>query len=148
MQKWVGSAGVCISEKGQLLMVLQGKPEEEKKWSVPSGGLEKNETLEECCIREVEEETGYRVEIVDEIKLKKGSYEEIQISFEVHYFLVKIVGGERKIQDPDHLIYDIAWKDIDELRTIDFSFPEDKDFLIGLLTKAVAATSHHKECEK
>ena len=30
-------------------MVLQGKEEEEKRWSVPSGGLEKGETLEECC---------------------------------------------------------------------------------------------------
>lgn len=37
MQKWFGSSGVCINENPELLMVLQGKPEEEKMWTVPSG---------------------------------------------------------------------------------------------------------------
>lgn len=60
MNKWVGAAGVCVNSDGQLLMVLQGKPEEEKRWSVPSGGIEQGEALEDCCIREVYEETGYR----------------------------------------------------------------------------------------
>jgi ADP-ribose pyrophosphatase YjhB (NUDIX family) len=118
VQKWFGSSGICINENGELLMVLQGKPEEDKAWSVPWGGQEKNETFEECCVREINEETGYVAEVVDEIKVKKGIYEEINISFEVHYFLVKIVDGERKIQDPDNLIYDVAWKNIDELRNL------------------------------
>ncbi|MBP2078798.1 NUDIX hydrolase [Oceanobacillus polygoni] len=133
MEKWFGSSGVCINEEGQLLMILQGKPEEKKAWSVPSGGKEKNESFQACCIREVEEETGYMVEVVDKIKQKKGSYKENNISFEVHYFLVRIIGGERKIQDPDNLIYDIAWKDVEELKTIDLSFPEDRDFLISYM---------------
>ena len=54
MQQWFGSSGVCINEHGQLLMVLQGKPEEKKTWSIPSGGKEYDETYEECCIREIE----------------------------------------------------------------------------------------------
>ncbi|QGH35965.1 NUDIX domain-containing protein [Gracilibacillus salitolerans] len=133
MEKWFGSSGVCINENAELLMVLQGKPEEDKKWSVPPGGQEKNETFEDCCIREFEEETGYVVELVDELTVKKGSHKELGISFEVHYFLVKIVGGQRKIQDPDHLIYDIAWKNVDELTKLDLSFPEDRDFLIDYI---------------
>jgi ADP-ribose pyrophosphatase YjhB (NUDIX family) len=51
VEKWVGSSGICINENGQLLMVLQGKPEEKKTWSVPSGGKETNESFEECCER-------------------------------------------------------------------------------------------------
>ncbi|PFM45737.1 hypothetical protein COC59_24845 [Bacillus cereus] len=50
--------GVCINESGQLLMVLQGKPEKKKMWSIPSGGKEQRETLEECCIREIKEKNG------------------------------------------------------------------------------------------
>jgi aminoglycoside 6'-N-acetyltransferase len=73
------------------------------------------------------------VELVDEIKVKKGSHKELNISFEVHYFIVKIVDGERKIRDPDNLIYDIAWKNIDELKELDLSFPEDRKFLIGCI---------------
>src|SRR5690554_6169413 len=119
MRKWFGSSGVCINDHGEVLMVLQGKPEEDKKWSIPSGGQEGNETLEECCVRELREETGYDVEVIEEIMVKKGAYEEINISYEVHYFLVNIIGGERKIQDPDNLIYDIAWKTVEELKSLE-----------------------------
>jgi 8-oxo-dGTP pyrophosphatase MutT (NUDIX family) len=77
VQKWFGSSGVCINEIGQLLMVLQGRPEEKKTWSIPSGGREYDETFEECCIREIEEETGYTGEIVEEIKIKRLTYEHL-----------------------------------------------------------------------
>jgi ADP-ribose pyrophosphatase YjhB (NUDIX family) len=43
---WEGASCICINE-GKLLMVLQGKPEEEKLWSYPSGGREAGESLEE-----------------------------------------------------------------------------------------------------
>lgn len=133
MQEWFGSAGLCINENGEILMVLQGKPEEDKTWSIPSGERGENETYGECCVREINEETGYIAEVLDKIKIKKGVYEEVNISFEVHYFLAKIVAGERKIQDPDHLIYDIAWKNSDELKELKLSFPEDRDFLIDYI---------------
>lgn len=53
MKRWIGTAAICINDRNEVLMVLQGKQEEEKLWSVPSGGLEEGEMLEECCIREV-----------------------------------------------------------------------------------------------
>lgn len=141
MQKWFGSSGVCINENGDLLMVLQGKPEEKKTWSIPSGGKEHNETFQECYVREIEEETGYIAEIVEEIKVKRGIYEHLNISFEVHYFLVKTVGGIRNFQDPDNLIYDIAWKNVDEIKTLELSFPEDRDFLMDYITKEYKSQS-------
>lgn len=135
MQKWLGSSGVCINENGQLLMVLQGKPEERKTWSIPSGGKDHEETFEECCIREFKEETGYTVEIIEEIKVKKRTYEHLSISAIAHYFFVKIGGGKRNFQDPDNLIYDIAWKNLDEIQTLKLTFPEDRNFLINYIKK-------------
>lgn len=44
------AAAVCIRE-GKLLMVLQGKPEDDKTWSVPSGQIEFGECYEDCCKR-------------------------------------------------------------------------------------------------
>ncbi|WP_409272156.1 NUDIX hydrolase [Neobacillus sp. SCS-31] len=129
MLKWAGAAGICINEQGNILMVLQGKPEEVKKWSVPSGGVEEGESFRECCRREFQEETGFLVEVLDEVKVKKGTYEGFLV--EVRYFIVKIVGGNRKIQDPDNLIWDISWKSKEDLATLDLSFPEDRDFLLG-----------------
>jgi ADP-ribose pyrophosphatase YjhB (NUDIX family) len=130
MEKWIGSAGICVNNIGQVLMVLQGKPEEEKVWSVPSGGQEQGETLEECCIREVHEETGYEVKVLDKLFEKIGIHNNIE--FTVTYFKIEIVGGMAKIQDPDKLIYDISWKSIDDIMKLELSFPEDRDFLLSL----------------
>ncbi|RLQ92424.1 NUDIX hydrolase [Falsibacillus albus] len=133
MLKWEGSTAVCLNVHGEVLMVLQGKPEESKTWSVPTGGRDTGESFEACCVREVEEETGYKVDIVDKIKIKTGTYEELQVTYEAHYFAVKVVGGERKIQDPDQLIYDIAWKSINDLVELELTFPEDRCFLIDFI---------------
>ncbi len=135
MNNWFGSSGLCINDKGQLLMVLQGKSKEKKLWSMPTGGREDNETFEQCCMREIKEETGYLTEIVEEIKIKRVVYETVNIIAEIHYYSVKIVGGGRSIQDPDGLIYDIAWKGIEELKTLKLTYPEDRNFLMQFIRK-------------
>ncbi|WP_051488786.1 NUDIX domain-containing protein [Cytobacillus firmus] len=123
MKKWLGSAGVCIRGH-KVLMVLQGTADEPKRWSVPSGGLEEGETFEECCIREIREETGFEVRVIRPIYKKESS------GGEVRYYEVEIIGGKATIQDPDQLIYDIDWKSLEELRTLELCFPEDRNFLI------------------
>ena len=128
MNQWIGACGVCINSDKQLLMVLQGIPEEEKRWSVPSGGLEQGETLEECCIREVYEETGYLCKIIKKVKEKSGAYGPVE--YLVTYYEVEIVGGQPTIHDPDGLIYEIAWKTPEQIKKLEFSFPEDKEFLL------------------
>lgn len=47
--------GLVENEKGQVLFIYRNG-----KWDLPKGGIEKNETIEETSIREVEEETGCR----------------------------------------------------------------------------------------
>ncbi|PEM47345.1 NUDIX hydrolase [Bacillus wiedmannii] len=133
METWIGCAAVCINEKNEVLMVLQGQKGEEKRWSVPSGGLEKGETLEECCIREVWEETGYNVEVVNKIYEKEGITYGVPVY--VYYYVVKKIGGSMKIQDPDELIHEIAWKRIDEMKELTLSFPEDYKVLNKYINK-------------
>ena len=62
-------------------------------WAIPSGGKENDETFKECCVREIEEETGYLTEILEEIKIKRITYEKLAIVAEVHYFLVRYTGS-------------------------------------------------------
>lgn len=127
---WEGSSCICLHE-GRLLMVLQGTPEEEKRWSVPSGGLERGETLEECCVREVWEETGYLVKIKEKLHVKEGI--SFGMQFKVQYFSAEIVRGSPKFQDPDGLIYDIRWVSFEELKLLNMSFPEDRELLMNYL---------------
>lgn len=128
---WKGAAAVCINDENKLLMVLQGKPEEEKRWSVPSGGIEKGETFEQCCSRETWEETGYKVAVGEQVHEKSG--ESYGIAYTVRYFACDVIGGTPAIQDPDGLIHDVAWKSADDLRALSLCFPEDLPFLLNVL---------------
>lgn len=125
--EWAGAAALCI-KNGRVLMVKQGTPEEKKTWTVPSGGRETGETLEQCCIRETLEETGYKVTVIDKIHEKY-----IEGYVHVTYFLVDVNDGSPRFQDPDDLIYDIAWKSAKEIKGLDLAFPEDRDFLMEQL---------------
>lgn len=57
---------------------------------IPGGGLESGETPEECCAREVREETGYIVKPVFHFLTVNEYYEEYK--FISHYFLCDIIG--------------------------------------------------------
>ena|SRR5690625_4209794 len=128
MKKLYGAAAVCINEKGELLMVKQGTPEEEKKWSVPSGIKEEGETFEQCCIREIEEETGYDIKVIRKLKVKQLNVS--HMSIQIHYFEVEVVGGQPVIQDPDDLIYEIKWQSAKTIKQLKLSYPEDRQFLL------------------
>jgi 8-oxo-dGTP diphosphatase len=128
---WEGASCICLHE-GKLLMVLQGTPEEEKRWSTPSGGLEIGESHEECCIREVWEETGYAVKIKEKLHIKEGI--SFGIQFKVQYFLAEVISGSPVILDPDGLIYDIKWVSFEELKLLTLSYPEDRELLMNYLS--------------
>lgn len=63
-----------MNAQNELLMVREETTDGASAWTVPTGGVEPGETIEECAIREMAEETGYLVEIVEKLKIKKGEY--------------------------------------------------------------------------
>ncbi|RLD42373.1 MAG: NUDIX hydrolase [Bacteroidetes bacterium] len=63
----VAAGGWVYNEKGQLLFIKRWDI-----WDIPKGHLEKGETLEECAIREVEEETGINnIKIVEKLGISR-----------------------------------------------------------------------------
>lgn len=131
MKTWFGAATVCINENFEILMVKQGLPDEEKKWTIPSGGKEPDETFASCCLRELYEETGYEGVVERLLYIKTDVIQDNQV--EVHYYEVTITGGEKNIQDPDQLIYEIDWKSAREIQHIKLSFPKDRAFLLDYI---------------
>ena len=57
----VGVGGVVVRD-GRVLLARRGKEPLYGRWVVPGGTVELGETLEEALVREMQEETGLRVE--------------------------------------------------------------------------------------
>jgi 8-oxo-dGTP pyrophosphatase MutT (NUDIX family) len=56
----VGSSAVVADDEGRIL--LQRRTDSEN-WALPGGAMDIGETLAECAIREVKEETGFDVRV-------------------------------------------------------------------------------------
>ena len=54
---------VIVDDDGRLLLALWNEPAEPM-WTLPGGGVELDETVEQAVVREVREETGYDVELI------------------------------------------------------------------------------------
>jgi len=127
----VGAAGLCIDAERRVLLVLQGAPADERAWGLPGGGRWPDESLESCCIREVWEETGYRVAVRRELGVKTGSVG--GRPFRLHFFEVGVEGGEAAVHDPDGFIQQVAWCSAAEVGRLPFTFPEDREWVLRRL---------------
>src|SRR2546422_6737542 len=64
----VGVGGVVI-EDGRALLIRRGSEPLRGEWSIPGGTLELGETLVEGCARELREETGLTVRVLEMIEI-------------------------------------------------------------------------------
>jgi len=67
-QPLVGVGGVVISD-GRALLILRGSPPLEGQWSIPGGMLEVGETIGAGVARELKEETGLDVKVLELIEV-------------------------------------------------------------------------------
>jgi 8-oxo-dGTP diphosphatase len=74
-QPVVGVGGVVI-EKGRALLIRRGSEPLLGQWSIPGGTLELGESLEHGVVRELKEETGLTVRIVEMIEVFDRIYED------------------------------------------------------------------------
>jgi ADP-ribose pyrophosphatase YjhB (NUDIX family) len=69
----VGVGGVII-EDGRTLLIRRGSEPLRGEWSIPGGSLELGETLEEGVARELLEETGLQVRVLELIEVFERIY--------------------------------------------------------------------------
>jgi 8-oxo-dGTP pyrophosphatase MutT (NUDIX family) len=90
-------------------------------WCIPKGHRETGETLEQTAIREIFEETGLEVKVLQklgEIRYRfrsRGSY----IDKTVHHFLMLQVGGDLShLMDPTGEVIDVGWFALTDLSDV------------------------------
>ena len=125
---WNGSSAIVIKDN-HVLMV---RTKNSNSWSVPSGGVEANETAKETCIREVLEETGYEAKVIKELHTKETIIKDYKVT--TQYFLCEVTGGEIQYYDPDEEIEEISWKNSSDISTLFLTYPEDREIIEQLLT--------------
>jgi 8-oxo-dGTP pyrophosphatase MutT (NUDIX family) len=84
-------------------------------WTLPKGTPDPGETVEETALREVAEETGLEVRIVE--PLRAIQYQFVQdgtrIHKTVHYFLMEPIGGDLSRHDAE--FEKVRWVAFDEV---------------------------------
>ncbi len=122
------AGGIVVNEKKEILFIYRLE-----KWDLPKGKLEKGEKLEECAIREVEEETG-----VTNIKILKKAGETyhtydaygkhyLKIS---HWYHMNCKGIQKLVPQTVENITEIKWVKQTQLKDVlSNTYPSVKDIL-------------------
>src|SRR5580698_1138591 len=88
--------GAVVVHEGRVPLVKRGREPMKGHWSLPGGVLELGESLEKGAMREVLEETGLLVEVVELIELLDRIYTEndkIRYHYVIADYLCRVTGG-------------------------------------------------------
>ncbi len=104
----VRAAGGVVVRDGEIAVVHRPKYDD---WSLPKGKLDPGETHEAAALREVEEETGLRCRLVDEVA--STSYRDRNGRPKtVRYWLMEVEQGEFA---PNDEVDELRWLALDEV---------------------------------
>ena len=109
----VSAGGVVIDDRGQFLLIRARDLRNRAVWTLPKGTLTPGETSEQAALREVQEETGYRCEVVRELEPVTYWFQRDgrRIKKTVSWFLMRPL---EKVGDHDHEVDEVAWADREE----------------------------------
>lgn len=120
------AGGFIKNEKGELLLIYR-----RKKWDLPKGKLDKNETAEAAAIREVQEETGINnLKSISYLTTTWHTYIEgsHNILKETQWFRMNASGKQEIIPQTEEDIEKIVWVKKDELpHYLKNSYPSIED---------------------
>jgi len=130
------AGGILFRDASRGRELLLGRRRRERDgatWSLPKGTPDDGETTEQTALREVREETGLDVRILDSVGdihyrfVRDGR----RIEKTVHYFLMEVTGGD--LERHDHEFEELRWFDVAEAETV-MSFATERDIVARALS--------------
>ena len=128
------AGGLIKNNENKILMIFR-----RGKWDLPKGKLDKDETLEDCAIREVQEETGLKkVKLASPLIVTYHTYHEGTkfILKESHWFSMTVTGEQKLTPQTEEDIFDIRWVASEEVKSyLPKSFPLIADIISSATQK-------------
>ncbi len=122
------AGGLVENEKGEVLLIFR-----RGKWDLPKGKLDKGESIEQCAVREVEEETGLKnIELKKKLTMTYHTYDEFgkHILKDSHWYKMKVNGKQTIVPQTEEDISEIRWVKKKDLKNyFSNTFPSVKDVL-------------------
>jgi 8-oxo-dGTP pyrophosphatase MutT (NUDIX family) len=125
------AGGVVVSadqDKPSLAVGMRRRSRDSVTWTLPKGTPDPGETVEETALREVAEETGLQVRILEPLPSIEYSFVQdgTRIQKTVHYFLMEPIGGDLSQHDAE--FERVRWVPFDEAAAL-LSFATERDLV-------------------
>lgn len=125
----IQAAGGWVTNENNQVLFMQRRG----KWDLPKGKLDPNETLEQCAIREVEEETGLQnLTLVKPLLVTYHTYIENGklILKESHWYHLKVTGPQHLQPQTEEQITSLEWMQSNKLTLVlENTFQSIKDVI-------------------
>lgn len=114
-KKIIAAGGLVFNDDDELLMIFR-----RNKWDLPKGKLDGDESIEQCALREVKEETGLKnlqLEKFINITLHEyfDQFSNEEVVKETHWFKMLASNNQQLIPQTDEGIEEIEWVNEEDL---------------------------------
>lgn len=127
----VGVGALILNDQGQILMALRGPAarNERGKWEIPGGSVDWGETFEQAIIREVQEEIGVQIEVVELLTVSDHLLPDEGEHWVSPTYICRIVSGEPCIQEPEKCS-ELGWFTLEEAEAMPLSVVTKSDIAV------------------
>jgi 8-oxo-dGTP pyrophosphatase MutT (NUDIX family) len=125
------AGGVVVSaqdSRPSLVVGMRRRARDSVTWTLPKGTPDPGETVEQTALREVVEETGLEVRIIEPLPSIEYAFVQdgTRIRKTVHYFLMEPTGGD--LSRHDHEFERVRWVPFEEADGL-LSFATERDLV-------------------
>lgn len=117
----VGVGSVAVKD-GRILVVKRAFEPGAGKWSIPGGLVEVGEKLSDACAREMLEETGLEIQVLELINvfdmIDRDESGKVRYHYVLADFLTKPIGGE---ETPSVEVSEMKWVTHEEAKALDLT---------------------------
>jgi len=123
----VGAGAIIFNKEGKLFLAKRGAEarNEKHRWEFPGGSVEFGETLENALVREIREEYGFVIEVVQLLDVVNHILPEEKQHWVSPTYLCRYKNGKPCIKEP-HKCEEIGWFAIGSIPAKDLSRASQK----------------------